>query len=727
MKPEFKQLLSLQSHEQRINYMLKLIDNKYQPKYCFIAKFIDNNQRAETVFNLVDGKIADNFTYDLAGSPCQIVNNSQEPCYYPAQIQALFPDDQALQELGVEAYFGTSLISHHSEPSGILVCLFDREIKEIDLDFDWFESVKYIVGEELYYQKIIADKDEILRKLELSYFVYENTSEAIVITNSDNKIVSVNPAACQIMGYQAHELLDQNPNIFSSGLHDADFYQDMWQQLQQCGRWNGEVYNKRKNGEVFPESLTINTIANPFGEITHYVAVFHDISQWKDAEHRLFFYANREPLTKLSNRRFFIDHLNQHIIEAEKAQSEFALMVVDIAHFKDINDIYGESAGDKILKLFASNLLTQVSSIQHACRYGADQFTLLITDFETTENLCQKAQEVLDSLNTQYCVDDLIIDVTARIGIAQYSKSGDCCESLLRSAQHALREVKEHPNHLIALHDKQLQMSYLHKLDLKEQLKLALKQSALEVFYQPIFNSQNNTIIKFEALVRFPSPYGKGFISPSEFIPIAEEYDLIFDLGEFVLRRACEDLQHLHQLGYPQISFSINRSINEFRHSKEGESISYAIANAGLPYHAITIEITESIAMSSNKYTQSVLCSLKERGVKVALDDFGTGYSSLSNLIDYNADILKIDRSFIKNITSDKQQQILTQSLITIAHGLGMEVIAEGVEELEQIEQLNKYGCDLIQGFYYSPAKPLADCINLLEKHNKATNNFQPS
>ncbi|MBO9490321.1 EAL domain-containing protein [Endozoicomonas sp. G2_1] len=718
MKPEFKQLLSLQSHEQRINYILKLIANKYQPKYCFIAKFIDNHQRAETVFNLVDGQVADNFTYDLAGSPCQIVNDSQEPCYYPAQIQALFPDDQALQELGVEAYFGTSLISHHSEPSGILVCLFDQEIKDIDLDLDWFESVKYIVGEELYYQQVIADKDEILRKLELSYFVYENTSEAIVITNSDNKIVSVNPAACQVMGYQADELLDQNPNIFSSGLHDADFYHEMWQQLQEYGRWSGEVYNKRKNGEVFPESLTINTITNPFGEVTHYVAVFHDISQWKDAEQRLFFYANRESLTKLSNRRFFIDHLNKHILEAEKTKSEFALMLIDIAHFKDINDIYGEEVGDEILKLFADNLLTQVPSVRHACRYGADEFTILVSDIESTNNICQKAQDILDCLNTQYRVADLVIDVSARIGIAQYPGSGCSSEELLRSAQHALREVKQHASNLIALHDKQLQTTYLKKLELKEKLKRALQQEQLAVFYQPIFCAKHDKIIKFEALVRFPDPNGQSFISPGEFIPVAEEYGLIFDVGEFVLKRACEDLKHLHQLGYSQISFSINRSINEFRHSQEGESISYAIANAGLPYDSIVIEITESIAMSSNKYTQAVLSSLKERGVKVALDDFGTGYSSLSNLIDYNADILKIDRSFVQNITSDKHQQILTQSLITIAQGLGMQVIAEGVEELQQIQQLAEYGCNLIQGFYYSPAKPLADCISLLEKHN---------
>ena len=623
-----------------------------------------------------------------------------------------------MHELGAQAYFGTSLISHHSEPSGILACLFDQEIKNIDLDLEWFESIKYIIGEELYYQQLIADKDEILRKLELSYFVYENTSEAIVITNHENKIVSVNPAACQVMGYEADELLDQNPNIFSSGLHDADFYREMWQQLQEFGRWNGEVYNKRKNGEVFPESLTINAISDPFGEITHYVAVFHDISQWKDAEQRLFFYANRESLTKLSNRRFFIDHLNKHILEAEKANSEFALMLIDIAHFKDINDIYGEEVGDEILKLFADNLLTQVPSVRHACRYGADEFTILINDVESTNNICKKAQDILDCLNTQYRVADLVIDVSARVGIAQYPSSGSSSEELLRSAQHALREVKQHASNLIALHDKQLQTSYLNKLELKERLKQALKQEQLAVFYQPIFCAKHDEIIKFEALVRFPEPNGQGFISPGEFIPVAEEYGLIFDVGEFVLRRACEDLKHLHQLGYSNISFSINRSINEFRHSQEGESISYAIANAGLPYSSIIIEITESIAMSSNKYTQAVLSSLKERGVKVALDDFGTGYSSLSNLIDYNADILKIDRSFVQNITSDKHQQILTQSLITIAQGLGMEVIAEGVEELAQIQQLAEYGCNLIQGFYYSPAKPLADCISLLDKHN---------
>ena len=554
----------------------------------------------------------------------------------------------------------------------------------------------------------------LAEQLRLSNFVFEHTCEAIMITDKYNRIIAVNRTLERITGYSRDELVGQDPVIFSSGKHDAHFYRHMWKDLLEKGHWKGEVYNRRKNGDIFPEELSLNLVRDNQGETSHFVAIFRDISDRKAAEDKLTFYANNEPLTGLTNRRAFMENVEHHISIAKRHKAPFSLLFIDIDRFNEVNDLQGQEVGDQLLRLVAERINAHVRDEDVVCRYGGDEFTVLLVN-TTIEQAGLVAEKILLQVQKPFEVRGLQIDTTCSIGIAQYPDSGLNATVLLRNASHAMLSVKSGGRNAFAFHNERMQARYLKKLDLRERLKQAIVDQAFEVYYQPIVTVPEQTISKFEALVRWPDGEG-GFISPGAFIPVAEEFGLIHLIGNFVLLRACADLKSLHKQGFSQVSFSINRSISEFRFDvDEASIISQTIEASGLPYDAIVVEITESVAMSSNIHTALVLQQLRDNGVRIALDDFCTGYSSLSNLIEYKSDYLKIDKSFVDSILTDKDHQVLVSTLVDLATRLEMEVIAEGVENREQMALLQQFGCHYIQGFYYSPALPLAECEALLK------------
>jgi len=833
---KFQDFIACQTSDERYLYTLKLIYNTWQPAHCLIAKFIDNETKAKTVCYLKNGVHVNNLIYDLAETPCDQVKQEKKACYFINDVQALFPKDQMLIDLNVDTYYGLALSSHHNEPSGIIVCLFEKhQQKPSTMNAEWLEQMSYLVGEELYYQEALKKKTKILdqleasedisktgtwtldmqknivycskgcrsifelpdnqssislsilaalyvekdltivselllsdvankdqqffdfkseiettsgvkktvttrvccyldpsndrpiltatiqdvsltnklqKRLELSDVMYNHTSESIIITDAKNNIISVNPAAVKVTGFSEEELIGQNPKMLSSGYHDQAFYNAMWRSIEKTDQWQGEIYNQRKNGHIYAEQLNLNVVRDENGNIINHIAIFHDISTWKANEKRLSFYAQRESLTKLSNRRHFIDNLDGMI--NRNSEQSFALLVFDIVDFRAINDIYGHTLADNVLKMIASRLLEFDNNIDNLCRYGSDEFAILLPTNNPNE-VKAKALMLHAHLIKEFTLQGINLDLQVKIGGAAFPENGKSSDELLQAAFYALQSIKGNNERFIAYHDSAVRDKYLRKLTLRDKLKTALKQGKLEVHYQPIIAAETEAIEKFEALVRFPDKE-EGYISPAEFIPVAEHFGLVHDLGAFVLNKSCADLKKLHQEGFTHIGFSINRSISEFRSSTIGEAIGNAISSFGLPYNSITVEITESIAMSSNQYTRSVLNSLKEKGVLIALDDFGTGFSSLSNLIDYQTDILKIDKSFVDNLCSDAQQQILTSNMIQVAKQLGMKVIAEGVEDKQQLELLRKYDCDLIQGWYFSPAVPFDKCLKLLNK-----------
>ncbi len=566
----------------------------------------------------------------------------------------------------------------------------------------------------LYTHNNLLKLNQLSSNKKLTDFVFEHTSEAVMITNNLNRIIFVNKAMLEITGYSRAELIDQNPNILSSGRQSSEFYNDMWKILSTTDHWRGELWNKRKNGKVYPEELSVNIVRNEEGDISHYVAIFRDISQWKKTEEELRFYAECEPLTGLINRRVFNERLS-HQLALVTDDDEISVLFIDLDDFKLINDIYGHEIGDLLLRTVAERLSDTISENDSLCRYGGDEFTIMLTNtnLEKTKKVAKKIQ---DSFQKFFKLKDHITEVTASIGVAMYPETEASSKLLLRHANYAMRYAKNKGRNGISFHDTDLQRTYQKKLDLKERLKAALKENKLQVYYQPIVDIKLNRVSKFEALVRWPD--GKGaFISPGEFIPIAEEFGLIHKIGRFVCRQACQDLNAIHQLGYDYISISINRSINEFiREELEHNTIASIVKAAGVPFKSIIIEITESTAMSDNYYAKHALTELRRKGIKIALDDFCTGYSSLNYLIDYEIDIIKIDRSFITRIAKDTKSRILTSAVIDLAAKLDIEVIAEGVESETQLAFLRVNHCYNIQGFYYSPALPISNCLALLAK-----------
>jgi len=562
---------------------------------------------------------------------------------------------------------------------------------------------------------ITSDLSKLNEQLELSNFVFDYASDAITITDKNNKIISANKALEEITGYKKEELLGKNPSMFSSGKHDKDFYKTMWYELLNKGSWKGEIYNKRKNGETYPEELSLNTVKDKQGNITHYIAIFRDISERKKTENKLTFLANNEILTGLHNRRYFIEQLENYINQPYYNEIGLSLLFIDINHFKEVNDVFGHHVGDKTLQLIAKRIKNSVSHKDLVCCYGGDEFAILLTNSQTN-NAKAVAQRLQKNIEKPYQINEISLDISVSIGIAQYPEAGVNANALLINATQAMANIRHQQHSGIGFHSEEIQHQHLKKISLKEKLKKALNENKLSVYYQPIINASTKKIEKFEALVRWNDDED-GFIPPNCFIPIAEEFGLITAVGQFVLKQACSDLKKLHHLGYDNISFSINRSINEFTAKQnEDDVISQAILLEQLPFNKITIEITETVAMSSNILTANVLQNLRANGVKIALDDFCTGYSSLSNLIEYHTDFLKIDKSFIDKITSDKSCQILTSTLIDLAKKLNITVIAEGVETKEQFDLLKSYNCHYIQGYYFSPAKPIETCLAMLDK-----------
>lgn len=562
-------------------------------------------------------------------------------------------------------------------------------------------------------QRDITHTVEAKRQLDRAQVVFDNTSECILITDKHNKIISVNRAFEETTGYRENELLGLSPNILSSGIHDAKYYQSLWHNLNHYGHWKGEVWNRRKNGEIYPEEISINVIRDDNEEIINYVAVFRDISHWKKAEEQLTFFAYKDPLTGLVNRRSFVQRVKKHIasIDDKRAQT-FSLLFIDMDDFKSLNDLYGHDFGDKVLVHIANCLKRVFPAADDICRYGGDEFCVLLP--ETTSGAARVwGQQVVDSVAEAFVLDDIEVNTTVSIGISTYPESGETHTELLKNADYAMYNMKGQGRNGICQYDSALQSDYIEKLKMRDRLKKAISDELLTVYYQPVVDAKTGQISRFEALIRWIDDI-EGSISPAEFIPVAERYGLIRPLGDFVLHQVCRDLKQLHQSGFSDVTISLNRSVKEFISSNGLPPIWDTIESYGLPLNAIVVEITESTASSESCDIQSLLSSFKQKGIEIALDDFGTGYSSLSSIVELRPNIIKIDRSFIEGI--DKQEnRTLVSLIIDLSHKLGIQVIAEGVETRKQLNILREMNCHFVQGFFYSPAVPFTDCISILE------------
>ena len=558
---------------------------------------------------------------------------------------------------------------------------------------------------------VFQDVTERLRseeKLLQAAKVFESTMEGVVITGPDGDIVAVNPAFVDITGYPEVEALGKNPRIRKSGRHDHSFYQAMWASIIQTGSWRGEIWNRRKTGEIYPEWLTINTVKDETGKVVNYVGVFADISQLKRSEADLNYLAHHDPLTKLPNRLLLAARLEHAIQRAQRDGSLLAVLFIDLDRFKNINDSLGHPVGDNLLQIVAHRLGSGVRSEDTVARLGGDEFVVVLEGLGDISHATDVAKLIMNNLAQPFELKGNAVFVTASIGISTYPADGRDGTTLLRNADAAMYRSKEEGRNTIRFYSAELTRTACERLTLESDLRRAIERQEFLLHFQPQVDISNGAVVGAEALVRWQHPKS-GLSSPMCFIPLAEETGLILPLGNWVLRIACEQLRAWLARGLPAITIAVNLSPRQFQSLDLVRELRAILDSTGVPPQLIELEITESAIMERGQGVVAALRALKDLGVKLAIDDFGTGYSSLAYLRRFPIDTLKIDQSFMHDIPHDTGAMEIAATIIAMARNLHLQVLAEGVETIEQLAFLKDHGCDTYQGYIFSgPLTPAA-------------------
>jgi diguanylate cyclase (GGDEF)-like protein/PAS domain S-box-containing protein len=559
-----------------------------------------------------------------------------------------------------------------------------------------------------------VERHQIEERLRQAATVFENTSEGLAVTDAHERIIMVNQAFCELTGYAEQEVLGKTPRMFQSGRHDRDFYAAMWAEIKATGQWRGEVWNRRKDGEIYPELLSINAVRDESGEATHYVGIFADLSKIKATEARLEFLAHHDPLTELPNRLLLYYRLELSIELARREGHQLALLILDLDHFKDVNDSFGHLAGDELLKGVAARLLQRLRGTDMLSRLGGDEFAVVLINLSQVQDVVLVAQDFIRALGETWCLGNGIeVHVGTSIGISLFPGLGQTAEELLSQADAALYKAKAAGRGNFQFFSDDLTLAARERVRLETQLRKAIIENELRVYYQAQLDIVTGRIIGAEALVRWQHPK-RGLIPPDRFITMAEETGLIGLLGEWVLRETCRQGQQWIEAGLPPISLAVNISAHQLRYADIEASVSAILAETGFPARWLELELTESTLMRRELEAVAILQSLRDLGVSLSIDDFGTGYSSLAYLKLFPVDTLKIDKQFIDDIPDQQNDMEITAAIIAMAHALHLQVVAEGVETLAQLEFLENQGCDSYQGYYHSKPLPAEEFMRLV-------------
>jgi diguanylate cyclase (GGDEF)-like protein/PAS domain S-box-containing protein len=551
--------------------------------------------------------------------------------------------------------------------------------------------------------------------MQLKAKVFEQSNEAIVITDSQRHIVRVNRAFSQITGYSEAEALGRNPNMLSSGRQDENFYHAMWDSLFASGQWQGELWNRRKDGTVYPEWLSISELRDPGGVVMNYVAIATDITQRKEDEERIRLLADFDPLTGLPNRRLLKDRLDTALRHAQRRGEPLALVFLDLDRFKNVNDSLGHHAGDELLIQVAQRLKSVLREQDTVCRLGGDEFVLLCPDTDAA-GAANLATKLLESTVQRHQIGQQQLAITFSIGLALYPTDGDTYDALAMSADAAMYRAKQAGRNGYRFFTSEMMVESSRSLQLENGLRHALELQQLQLVYQPQVSLHDGRVIGTEALLRWHHPT-LGQVPPLEFIPIAEDSGLILSIGEWVLRTATRQLREWLDAGLPLRQMSVNLSAVQFRHENLASLVTQVLQEAGLPPQYLELELTESVAMDDPLGAIVIMNKMHQCGIRMSIDDFGTGYSSLHYLKRFRVYKLKIDQSFVSNLTTDPDDKAIVVSIIAMAHNMGFQIVAEGVETQGQLAILQEQGCDEVQGFFYSPPLPADRLEAFLRQH----------
>lgn len=552
----------------------------------------------------------------------------------------------------------------------------------------------------------ITERKATETELRQAATVFENTQEGVIITDADMSILSVNRAFSQITGFAAEEAIGKTPAMLQSGRHDARFYGELWQRIRSEGNWQGEICNRRKSGEIYPQVTTINAVLDDAGQVTHYVGVFTDVSQIKASEEHLEFLAHHDPLTRLPNRVMLFSRM-AHLMGAIRREGGLiALLMIDLDRFKDVNESYGHVLGDELLQQVSERLKSQLRGTDSLARLGGDEFTILLEDIDHPGDAGRVAGNVLAALADSWRLGNgAEVRVGASIGIALFPGPAETPEDLLRQADAALYRAKQEGRGRFHYFSEDLTRNARSRIELQNRLRNAIEGGELRVFFQPQVDIGSGLVVGAEALVRWEMP-GEGLVMPDRFIALAEETGLILPLGRWVLHETCRIGRQWLDQGHPPLVLAVNVAAAQLRDSNFALEVLAVLAETGFPARMLELELTESSLMSGHEDVIFQLQNLRKHDVRVAIDDFGTGYSSLAYLKRFPLDVLKIDRSFVEHIGHRKDDREIVTAIIQMGHTLGFRVVAEGVETDEQLAYLKEKGCDVYQGYLKSRPLP---------------------
>lgn len=658
-------------------------------------------------------------SYEYVSPSCRKVTGYPQDAFYSKphfMNELIHPEDRTIWDKHV----------HDMHAAGQYETLLVR-INSRDGGVRWIEhlcgDVRDETGRILGVRSINMDVTERIQKeqeLWVAATTFE-THEGIIITDANSLILRVNRAFCEITGYTSDEVIGRTPALLKSGQHDADFYANMWQTLRQEGRWDGELWDKRKNGEIYPKNLTITAVKDATGKVTNYVGIFSDITVRKQAEAEINRLAYYDPLTRLPNRRLLMDRLHQAMAASERCGSYGALLFIDLDNFKELNDTQGHDMGDSLLIEVAERLATCVRSEDTVARLGGDEFVVMVANLGDVGMFVQEraeavANKVLTTLNQPYRMGVHEYQGTASIGVTLFQGKSTSIEDLLKHSDVALYQAKNSGRATLRLFDPSMQLALEERSKMKEDLRQALLGDQFCLYFQAQVD-MNGVCIGAEVLLRWQHPQ-HGLLPPADFIPFAEESGVIEAIDLWVLEKACAQLKEwASRKTNADMILAVNISAPTFMRSDFVDAVLAIIEAAGIAPGRLKIELTETSMIRGLDEAIAKMDRLATAGISFSLDDFGTGYSSLSYLRRLPIDQLKIDREFVRNVAGDSNDVVIVRTIVGMAQNLDLLVIAEGVETLEQFELLRSFGCSGYQGYLFAHPLPIRDFESWLVKH----------
>jgi diguanylate cyclase (GGDEF)-like protein/PAS domain S-box-containing protein len=668
-------------------------------RYAMIASLHPVNKKTVTTLAVWDGKdFADNFSYSLEGTPCNDVITQTTACSYPNNIQQLFPNDAILADLNIQGYLGVPLRNNLNEAIGILALLDDKPLTIKSNTIELLNSLATRASFEL-------ERKAVDEKLKQSARVFSDTHEGILITDTSGTIIDVNPTFCTVTQYPREEVLGKNPGILNSGKQGPEFYKKMWQQLDSDGSWQGEVWNRKKSGELYAELLTISSLSNDDGEIINYVGMFTDITNSKKQQEQLEFMAQYDVLTKLPNRILFADRFLQAVAHCKRNETLLAVCFLDLDHFKPVNDTHGHLVGDQVLIEVANRIQSNIREEDTVSRQGGDEFTIFLTDIKTPRDGGLLFDRIQHSLEQPYYIEEHTINISSSMGVTFHPLDDFDLDTLLRHADQAMYQAKMEAKGSYSLFNiEQNRETFDKHLRLNEVIQ-AFEQGELSLYFQPKVNMKTGKVIGAEGLLRWTHPE-KGMIPPLTFLPVIEESEFETTLGNWVIEQALKQLQRCNKNGI-ELEISINISSHHLQSANFFAMLESALArHPDINSNHLQLEILESSVLSDVNNIRTIINSCRDKlGVNFALDDFGTGYSSLTHLRNLPVQTIKIDQSFVQGMLADPNDFAIIDGTMGLADSFKRKIIAEGVETTAHGLMLLIIGCELAQG--YSIARPM--------------------